>query len=118
MSHLSLKSYVTGFCLSLLLTLVPWALVSQGLAPRNVLVACAVAAAVLQLVVQLGFFLHLSFKPSERESLLGFASTAIIVFVIVFGSLWVMHDLNYWMMDPVMEEHGSMHGAPGGHHGH
>lgn len=115
MSHLDLKSYVVGFCLSLLLTLVPYFMVANGLASRPVLVVSVVVAAVLQLVVQLGFFLHLSFKPTERDGLLGFLSTAIIIFVIVFGSLWVMHDLNYFMMDPVMEEYEQLHGTPGGH---
>jgi cytochrome o ubiquinol oxidase operon protein cyoD len=59
MNHLSLKSYIVGFGLSLLLTLVPYALVSFELAPRSVLVPAVVLAAILQLFVQLGFFLHL-----------------------------------------------------------
>lgn len=118
MNHLSLKSYIVGFVLSLLLTLVPYVLVEQGMASRSVLVVAVVVAAVIQLVVQLGFFLHLSFKPSERDGLLSFAATGIIIFVIVFGSLWVMHDLNYFMMDPVMEEHALINGTGGhGHHG-
>jgi len=116
--HVTLKGYVTGFLLSLLLTVVPWILVEQGLASRSVLVVAVVLAAVVQLVVQLGFFLHLSFKPSGRDGLLSFASTGIIVFVIVFGSLWVMHDLNYFMMDPVMDEYSRTVGGGHGHHGH
>ena len=117
--HVTLKGYVTGFLLSLLLTVVPWILVEHGMASRTVLVVGVVAAAVLQLVVQLGFFLHLSFKPSSRDGLLTFASTGIIIFVIVFGSLWVMHDLNYFMMDPVMEEYSGAGGTGAhGHHGH
>lgn len=117
MNHLSLKSYIVGFGLSLLLTLVPYALVSFELAPRSVLVPAVVLAAILQLFVQLGFFLHLSFKPSERDGLLSLVSTAIIILTIVFGSLWIMANLNYFMMDPVMEEYDRKTGGAGSHHG-
>ena len=116
--HVTLKGYVTGFLLSLLLTVVPWILVEQGMASRAVLVVAVVLAAVVQLVVQLGFFLHLSFRPSGRDGLLTFAATGIILFVIVFGSLWVMHDLNYFMMDPVMDEYSRTVGGGHGHGGH
>lgn len=117
MNHLSLKSYIVGFGLSLLLTLVPYLLVAQGMAPRSILVPAVVVAAILQLFVQLGFFLHLSFKPAERDGLLGFVSTAIIILTIVFGSLWIMDNLNYFMMDPVMEEYDAKTGGGGAHHG-
>lgn len=117
MNHLSLKSYVVGFCLSLLLTLVPYLLVAQGMAPRSVLVPAVVAAALLQLLVQLGYFLHLSLKPTDRDGLLGFVSTAVIVLTIVLGSLWIMANLNHFMMDPVMEEYDAKTGGAAVHHG-
>ncbi len=117
MNHLSLKSYIAGFALSLLLTLVPYLLVVHEMAPRSILIPAVVAAAILQLFVQLGFFLHLSFKPTERDGLLSLVSTAIIILTIVFGSLWIMANLNYFMMDPVMQEYDGKTGGGGGHHG-
>ena len=106
--HLTLRSYVTGFALSLALTLIPYWLVTHQLASQSALVVGVVAAALLQLCVQLGFFLHVDLKPSSRQSLLSFAFTLIIVLIIVGGSLWIMHDLNYWMMEPIMNgAHGT-----------
>lgn len=107
--HLTLGSYILGFALSLLFTLVPYVLVSQQLADRVVLILGISLAAIIQLVIQLKFFLHLSFKPKERDSLFAFIFTAIILLIFVFGSLWIMHDLNYFMMDPIMKELGHQH---------
>lgn len=105
----SLASYIVGFCLSVILTVIPYLLVVRHAICNcylaNVIVLCALA----QLFVQLKFFLHLSFSPKARGSLLSFIFTAIIVLVIVFGSIWIMHDLNYFMMDPIMDQHQSMH---------
>ena len=100
--HLSLRSYIAGFALSLALTVVPYLLVVNHMASRMTLLLGVVCAAVLQLIVQLGFFLHVDFKPGSRQNLLSFVFTGIMVLIIVFGSLWIMHDLNYFMMDPIM----------------
>jgi len=100
--HLSLRTYITGFAASILLTLAPYMLVTHHLASKSSLLVGVVAAAILQLIVQLGFFLHVDLKPNSRTNLLTFVFTGIIVVIIVFGSLWIMHDLNYFMMDPIM----------------
>jgi cytochrome o ubiquinol oxidase operon protein cyoD len=95
--HGSVASYSLGFLLSILLTLVPYFLVVNHNLSKSYLIAAVVSAAILQLWIQLRFFLHLN-----RGSFFSFVFTAIIVVIIVFGSLWIMHDLNYFMMDPIM----------------
>ncbi|MBF0312548.1 MAG: cytochrome o ubiquinol oxidase subunit IV [Oligoflexia bacterium] len=103
--HMSLASYAIGFFLSIVLTLVPYKLVVTHPFNKDMLVTAVVLCALVQLFVQLKFFLHLNFSPKGRDSLLSFIFTAIMVLIIVFGSLWIMHDLNYYMMDPIMEQH-------------
>lgn len=112
--QLSLRSSLIGFGLSLSLTLIPYALVTQGMLGRTVLILCVVVAAVLQLVVQLQFFLHISLGPEERPRLQTLLFAVFMVFVVVAGSLWIMHDLNYFMMEPIMKQMPTGHG----HHGH
>lgn len=98
----SLPSYCAGFFLSILLTIIPYLLVVHRPASGQTLFFAVIAAALLQLVVQLRCFLHLDFSPKSRANLLYLVFTGIMVFIIVFGSLWIMHDLNYFMMDPIM----------------
>ena len=101
----SLSSYITGFSFSIILTVVPYLLVVKHSLNRNSLIAVVVLCAILQLLVQLKYFLHLSFSPKSRENLLTFIFTIIVVLIIVVGSIWIMHDLNYFMMDPIMKNH-------------
>jgi len=104
----SLRSYIIGFVLSITFTVIPYQLVATQALGKNNLVLFVVACALIQLLVQLKFFLHLNFSPKSRENLLTFIFTAIMVIIFVFGSLWIMHDLNYFMMDPIMEQHHQM----------
>jgi cytochrome o ubiquinol oxidase operon protein cyoD len=55
---------------------------------------------VAQVLVQLMFFLHLSAKPGQRDNLSIGVFTLLIIAIIVVGSLWVMHNMNLYMMHP------------------
>jgi cytochrome o ubiquinol oxidase subunit IV len=51
-------------------------------------------AAVLQILVHLRFFLHMNFTTTPRENLLALAFTAVLLGIMVGGSLWIMIDLH------------------------
>lgn len=94
----SVKPYVIGFTLSVVLTLLAyWAVVGKAYEVAFI-VAIIIGLAVLQLFVQLFFFLHLGeeMRPRWRLVTLGFG--VLVVFIVVFGSLWIMDNLNYNMM--------------------
>lgn len=97
--HGTLKSYIIGFLLSLILTIIPFVVVTQHLFTNNVIAITITIAAVLQLFVQLVFFLHLSTESKPRWNSIAFAFTTLIVAILVIGSLWIMYNLNYNMMD-------------------
>ena len=107
--HINIKSYIVGFLLSVVFTVAPFYLVMTKSLERNQLVVILAVTAVIQLVIQLKFFLHLDFSPSLRDNMLSFVFTGVILIVIVFGSMWVLHDLDYLMMVPVMKELGHAH---------
>src|SRR6266851_239620 len=65
---------------------------THGLPPSRIMYVIA-AAAVLQILVHLRFFLHLSFTTTPRENLLAIAFTTVLLFLMVGGSLWIMIDL-------------------------
>lgn len=98
-SHGSLKSYIIGFLLSIVFTLIPFKLVMDHALATHVLILIVVAFAILQLLIQLIFFLHLSTKSEARWNLMAFLFTILIVAIVVIGSLWIMYNLNYNMMD-------------------
>ena len=95
--HPKIESYVAGFALSVLLTLAAYTLVAgHYLAGGNLLVTVLVLA-IIQLWVQLKFFLHMGSNSSQMSNLLAFISTIGMVLIIVVASLWIMTHLNYNM---------------------
>lgn len=99
----SITPLVIGFVLSVLLTLGSYFLVEQNLFPQWIL-GSVLTLAMIQLIVQLVFFLHLSQEKAPRWQLIFFLATVSIILLVVLGSLWIMHHLNYNMMPEHMEE--------------
>jgi cytochrome o ubiquinol oxidase operon protein cyoD len=92
------KSYGIGFGLAVVLTAIPFSLVYFGwLAGTSALVAIA-AAAVVQIVVHLRYFLHLDLTHTPRENLLALCFAALLIVIMIGGSLWIMFDLHHRMM--------------------
>ncbi|HEV7952183.1 MAG TPA: cytochrome o ubiquinol oxidase subunit IV [Candidatus Saccharimonadales bacterium] len=95
-------SYAVGFILSIALTVFAYALAVNDTfrdkwSPTMIAIVLAVLASI-QLVVQLLFFLHLGSEPKPRWKLVSFIFAFIVLGIIVFGSLWIMFDLNSRMM--------------------
>jgi cytochrome o ubiquinol oxidase operon protein cyoD len=97
--HGTLKSYIVGFILSIVLTIIPYLIVVDHMLIGNALLLTVVGLAVLQLLVQLVFFLHLSTASEQRWNLMTFMFTVLILVILVVGTLWIMWNLNYNMMD-------------------
>ncbi|OJU87777.1 cytochrome o ubiquinol oxidase subunit IV [Candidatus Saccharibacteria bacterium 49-20] len=96
------KSYVVGFILSVLTTLLAYFFVVNDLWPKETLVYIVMAIAVVQLIVQVVFFLHIG--RGSRWKLMTFIFTILIVAIVVVGSIWIMDNLNYNMMDMTPQE--------------
>ena len=96
-SRKTLKSYITGFILSIVLTLIPYFLVTNHLLDATVLVVIIVIFALIQLVVQMLFFLHMRQESKPRLNLIIFISFFGIILVVVVASIWIMQHLNYNM---------------------
>ena len=89
-NHGSLKSYTIGFVFSILLTIIPIAVVMNGWLAGKASAIILMITAVLQLVVQLIFFMHLREEKKPRYNLLTLILGLIILLVIVIGSMWIM----------------------------
>ncbi len=96
----SFQAYTTGFILSVALTLLAYSLTVHHVLAGNALILVLASLAMIQLAVQLLFFLHLSQESRPRWRLLIFAFMVMVVAILVFGSVWIMNNLNYNQMSP------------------
>ena len=92
------RPILIGFALALLLTAVPFGLVAGRVLAPTATIAIIAAAALAQVVVHLRFFLRLDFKRKSQENLLALCFTAVLIFIMIGGSLWILFDLDSRMM--------------------
>lgn len=97
--HGSMRSYLTGFALSVILTAIPFWLVMSGTLGSKQGTALAITIlAVGQIFVHMVYFLHMNRKAEGGWSLLALIFTLVIVIIALSGSMWVMYHLNTNMM--------------------
>lgn len=96
--HATVKGYVIGFLLSVVLTAIPFWLVMAEVLPKQATTLIIVAFAAVQMVVHMVFFLHLNAKVEGGWSLLALVFTAALVVIMLAGSIWVMYHMNTNMM--------------------
>ena len=102
--HATLKGYLTGFGLSVLLTAIPFWLVMTGVLDSKQGTAAAIMImAFVQIVVHMVFFLHMDARSEGGWSMLALVFTLILVVIALSGSLWVMYHLNDNMMPGMMD---------------
>lgn len=95
----SASSYLVGFMLSLLFTIIPYYMVVNRTASGNRLVLALLGFAGLQMLVQIFFFLHLGRGPKPLYNVVFFTATVGIIVLAVGGSLFIMDNL-YRNMSP------------------
>ncbi len=99
----AVRNYVIGLFLATVLTVASfW--VASGTAllyGPGVLMGLA-ALAIAQMGVHLVFFLHITTGPDNTNNVLALAFGALIVGLVIAGSVWIMYHLNANMMLPEM----------------
>lgn len=97
--HGTLREYVIGFLLSVVLTAVPFWLVMGDVSWSKQTIAFTIMAfAAVQMVVHMVFFLHMTPKSEDGWTLTSLVFTLILVVITLAGSLWVMYHLDNNMM--------------------
>jgi cytochrome o ubiquinol oxidase operon protein cyoD len=96
----TLLSYSFGFLLSVVLTELAYVLVVHKSFSYKLLIVAILCLAVVQLMVQLLFFLHLTEEKKPRWNQMAFGFMTMVLVILVFGSLWIMHNLDYHTMSP------------------
>lgn len=94
-----LRGYVWGIGLALLLTLLPFSLVQWAAIPRFSLLIAIGSFALVQMLVQFRYFLHIGFGQ-KREDLQLILFSAVLLTIMVAGTIWIMASLATRMAMP------------------
>ncbi|TXI21715.1 MAG: cytochrome o ubiquinol oxidase subunit IV [Roseateles sp.] len=96
--HATVKGYVVGFLLSVILTAIPFWLVMAKVLPKGTTAFVILAFAAVQMVVHMIYFLHMNAKVEGGWSMMALLFTIATVFIMLAGSIWVMYHMNTNMM--------------------
>lgn len=100
----SIGTYAVGLALASALTALSFYIARTTLFWTPSIPIALSVLAIAQMGVHLVFFLHLTSGPDNVNNLLALAFGLLIVMLLVFGSLWIMSNLNHNMvpMDKAM----------------
>jgi cytochrome o ubiquinol oxidase subunit IV len=96
--HATVKGYLVGFVLSVILTAIPFWLVMGKVLPAGLTTIVILGFAAVQMIVHMIYFLHLNAKVEGGWSMLALLFTVALVVIMLAGSIWVMYHLNANMM--------------------
>jgi cytochrome o ubiquinol oxidase subunit IV len=99
---------LTGLGLAALLTIASFWAASTHLIYGPAVPVALVALAIAQMGIHLVFFLHITTAPDNTNNVLALAFGVLIVFVLVFGTVWVMIHMNANMANMVPMHQGAM----------
>lgn len=101
--YVSYKPLMIGFVLSIMLTVAAFRIVTRYHLSSSLLTATLFSLGAVQAIIQLIFFLHLGIESKPHWNLITFLFMVLVIIVVIGGSLWIMHNLNYNVMMPGME---------------
>ncbi|MCC2666523.1 MAG: cyoD [Gammaproteobacteria bacterium] len=92
------SAYLIGLILCILLTVAAFGIVEKRLLSEAGLFIALAALAIVQLIVQVVCFLRMNASHEGQSGLMSFLFTLLVAAILVGGTLWIMYNLNYYMM--------------------
>jgi cytochrome o ubiquinol oxidase subunit IV len=92
------RGYILGLVIATALTAASFWAVGSDMIYREGAAVALLVLAVAQMGIHLVFFLHITTSPDNANNVLALAFGVLIVFLVVFGSLWVMGHMNHNMV--------------------
>ena len=97
--HSSLREYLIGFGLSVVLTAIPfWLVMAKVITDRSTGIMVLGAFALVQMLVHMVYFLHMNGRLQGGWTMLSTIFTVIFLGIAIVGTLWVMYNMNAHMM--------------------
>jgi len=102
---LTLRGYLTGFVLAVILTVIPfWLVMDKTFSSTGLTALVVLGLGAVQMIVHMVYFLHMNSRAEGGWNMLAMIFTLIIVVIAMAGSLWVMYHLNENMMPDMIHE--------------
>jgi len=95
--HGTIGSYIIGFVLSLIFTFIPYYLVVNQVISGTELLIAILGFGIIQMMIQIFFFLHLGRGPKPLYNVFFFGVTFTAILVVVGGSVFIMNNLYHNM---------------------
>ena len=86
--------YIVGLALALILTGVSFWVAATGVLWGPGVAVGLVVLAIAQIGIHLVFFLHITSGPDNTNNVLALAFGALIVFLVMIGTIWIMAHMN------------------------
>lgn len=91
------KSYLLGYLFSIVLTILSFLVVTEKIFSSEINYLIILLSAISQIIVHFLYFLHLNFSSEGIWNIVTLLFSIIIIFIVVFGSIWIMFNLNHHM---------------------
>lgn len=88
-----LRSYLTGLGLSVILTAAPFTLVAWGGLGTAATLRLTGVFALVQVIVQLRYFLHIDLSRQKREDLHLILFSTLLLALMAGGTIWILANL-------------------------
>ena len=109
MPQSTLRGYMIGFWLSVVLTVIPfWLVLGDVLQNPALAIFFIIAMGTAQMIVHMIYFLHLNTKSENGWLIMSLAFTALLVVIAIAGSIWIMFHLDRNMMPAMMDTMSSL----------
>ena len=97
--HGTRRTYLIGFALSVILTAIPfWLVMADVISDTMIATIVIMGFGVVQIFVHMVYFLHMNGKAEGGWNMLALIFTAVVVLIVISGSMWVMYHMNHNMM--------------------
>jgi len=98
-AHSTMGGYMIGFVLAVILTAIPfWLVMGKVITDPHTTSLVILAFAIIQIVVHMIYFLHMNTKSEGGWNMLAMMFTAVVLIIMLSGSIWVMFHMNANMM--------------------
>lgn len=94
-----LISYLLGFLICAVLSTLSYDIVQHRVFSDDHLYVLLILSILVQLLTQVICFLRLTYRSEEGLwNLMAFVFTIFVIVILVVGTMWIMYNLNYYMV--------------------
>ncbi|QCI24507.1 cytochrome o ubiquinol oxidase subunit IV [Buchnera aphidicola (Muscaphis stroyani)] len=93
--HREIKYYIFGFLFSAVFTAISFLSVINELFSKKITYIVILSSCLIQIVIHFLCFLDLNPSKKNQWNIVSLLFTLIILFIVLFGSIWIMWNLNH-----------------------